>query len=111
MSKVGKALGFSMDKEDNAQMSTKGYNDSDIDKTAGLSLGDEGGGDESPASSMGDPSDGMKPKDDMMSAGPEVLAMKMFEKASTPEAKVEALKAFGEACGWTGGGSGDMGPY
>ncbi len=33
----------------------------------------------------------------------EVLAMQMFERAKTPEAKVDALKAFGEACGWGGG--------
>ena len=29
----------------------------------------------------------------------EVMAMKMFSNASSPEAKVEAMKAFLEACG------------
>jgi hypothetical protein len=32
-------------------------------------------------------------------ASAEVLAMKMFERASTPEAKVQAMKDFLEACG------------
>ncbi len=36
-------------------------------------------------------------------ASAEVMAMRMFEKASSPEAKVAALKAFGEACGWSSG--------
>lgn len=38
-----------------------------------------------------------KPKADTASA--EVLAMKQFDRASTPEAKVQALKDFLEACG------------
>jgi hypothetical protein len=32
----------------------------------------------------------------------EVMAMKMFSKASSPEAKVAAMKAFLEACGAIG---------
>ncbi len=40
-----------------------------------------------------------KPK----AASAEEMAMKMFDRAATPAAKVEALKAFGEACGWGGG--------
>jgi hypothetical protein len=33
------------------------------------------------------------------SASAEVLAMKQFERAATPEAKVQAMKDFLEACG------------
>jgi len=33
----------------------------------------------------------------------EVAAMKLFMKASSPEAKAEALKSFLEACGYTSG--------
>lgn len=60
---------------------------------------------------------GMKPESDSMEAAEpmemdeedgsqteaEVAAMKLFMKASSPEAKAEALKSFLEACGYTSG--------
>jgi len=48
-------------------------------------------GDDMPASS--------KAKPDDKSGSAEVLAMKQFERASTTEAKVQAMKDFIEACG------------
>ncbi len=38
-----------------------------------------------------------------MGGSAEVLAMKQFKRATTPEAMAAALKDFGEACGWTTG--------
>ncbi len=40
--------------------------------------------------------------DEAAPAGAEVLAMKQFKRASTPEAMAQALKDFLEACGVTG---------
>lgn len=38
-------------------------------------------------------------KDPKASASAEVLAMKQFDRATTPEMKVQAMKDFLEACG------------
>ncbi len=75
-SKLGKALGYSMD----------------------LGADDE----EAPVSEELDVEAEVKPKE-KTGGSAEVLAMKQFERATTPEAKVQALKDFGEACGWTSG--------
>ena len=59
---------------------------------------DMGSGDEDMGSEEEAPMSDAKP--DTGSA--ELMAMKMFEKATSPEAKVSALKAFLEACGAIG---------
>ncbi len=56
-----------------------------------LDLGDEEGDDESPASEP------KEPKAKVPTA--EVLAMKQFERAKSPEEKAQALKDFLSACG------------
>lgn len=53
-------------------------------------------GSEAPMSEGGEMMEEEAPK---ASASAEVLAMKQFERASTPEAKVQAMKDFLEACG------------
>lgn len=68
-SPIGKALGYSMDSEEEAPLSSEP-------------------GDEAPPS-----------KKDTKAPSAEVLAMKQFERAKTPEAKVEALRSFLSACG------------
>lgn len=85
MSKLGDALGFA---------SPKGL------KGAETPAMDEGDGSDTdsltPASEKTEPKGGTA----------EILAMRQFDRATTPEAKVQALKDFGEACGWGGGDSG-----
>lgn len=72
-SKLGKALGFSMDEGDASDM------------------------DDDTPPSVADPLED-KPK----GGSAEILAMKQFERATTTEAKVQALKDFLEACGAIG---------
>lgn len=93
-SKIGKALGFSMDLG-----KPKGPSiDEDMDET----LTGEGIDDALPDEpEMSGPESSGEPK----GGSAEVLAMKQFERATSPEAKVQALKDFGEACGWTSGPS------
>ncbi len=80
MSKLGKALGFSMD----------------------MGSGEAGAMDEGDASDEleSEPAASVKEKP---GGSAEVLAMKQFKRATTPEAMAAALKDFGEACGWTTG--------
>ncbi len=78
MSKLGDALGYSMDAGDGAS----------------------GAMDEGDASDMLEPPASAKEKP---GGSAEVLAMKQFKRATTPEAMAAALKDFGEACGWTTG--------
>ena len=70
MGKLSKALGFDM--EEAPEMGAE-----DMDE--GLEL-DE-------------------PMEKKTSASAEILAMKQFERATTPEAKVQAMKDFLESCG------------
>ena len=94
--KIGKALGFSMDLGETPKEKSLGINEGDLPRVD--TSADEGDSDDDMGEdSVSDP----KVKPDAM--GPEVLAMRMFDRAKTPEAKVEALKAFGEACGWSSG--------
>jgi len=105
-SKIGKALGFSMDSGDETPR----------EKKLGMSEGDIPFGDTSPDEMDSDSDKGedaspdsgsMTLEKDKGPMGPEEIAMKMFSRAKSPSEQVAALKAFGEACGW--GGSSDMG--
>lgn len=130
-SKIGKALGFSMDfgegtnpgKEDDRRQKD-GYSESEMAGVSGASLGKRSYGaklpkiDDSPAMMDSDDDAGEDPHDgpsseegspDSESAmetkgprGPEEIAMKMFSRAKSPSEQAAALKAFGEACGWGG---------
>lgn len=70
--------------------------------SAALGLSDMGGDEPPVEDDMGEAplSESTEKKSDTGSA--ELMAMKMFEKATSPEAKVTALKAFLEACGAIG---------
>ncbi len=72
-SKLGKALGFEMD-----------------------------GGDELPPSIPEDVDEMDEKAEKSSGNSAELLAMKQFERASSPEAKVQAMKDFLEACGAIG---------
>lgn len=67
---------------------------SKIGDTLGYSMDMEASASEPMEDPLAEPAE-----DDAGKADAEVLAMKQFERAKTPEAKVEALKAFLEACG------------
>ena len=72
---------------------------SKLGKALGFGMGEEL--EEAPPSIPEDV-DAMDAKVKKPAASAEVMAMKLFMSATTPEAKAEALKAFGESCGWTG---------
>jgi len=74
MSKLGDALGFPKEP-----------------KAFSADEGDASDSEDAPASS--------KAKPDDKSGSAEMLAMKQFERASSTEAKVQAMKDFIEACG------------
>ncbi len=76
-SAIGKALGYSMDVPS-------------ADKAGEMDEGDSSDEELTPASKA-------EPK----AASAEVLAMKQFERAKSPEAKVQALKDFLSACGYS----------
>lgn len=70
-----------------------------LSKALGLDMpSDEAPASDAGLSDEGDESDMLeKPKADSGSA--EILAMKQFERAADPAAKVQAMKDFLEACG------------
>jgi hypothetical protein len=86
--KVGKALGFSMDLGETPREKELGVGTEDVEAVVD--------GAEDPLAEGLE----MAEEEAPVAASAEVMAMKMFERAKTPEAKVDALKAFGEACGW-----------
>jgi hypothetical protein len=95
-SKIGKALGYSMDSGESPREKSLGMNDGDIPSV-----------DKAPAemdsdSDMGEDSEPME-KDAGRTA--ELLAMKQFQSAASPEDAVSAMKNFLEACGMAGGAS------
>lgn len=126
-SKIGKALGFSMDfgdgtnpgQEDNKRQ-LEGFSEGEMARTAGSALGKESSGrklpkvDDSPAEMDSDNDNGEDPHDGPSSdsspdsgstkgdGSPEHIAMKMFSRAKSPHEQASALKAFGEAMGWGG---------
>jgi hypothetical protein len=112
-SKIGKALGFTMDHGGETKRQKKfGYNESDISKIVegkGPDPVDAGGDlpsdlesdEEAPVSESGE--DPMASDEPEGTGSAEVLAMKQFGRATTPEAKVAALKDFLEALGVFGG--------
>lgn len=71
---------------------------SKLGKALGFDMGGMPGGDAEDSSDALDeaPASAKEPKAGLSA---ETMAMKMFEKASTPEAKVTAFKALLEACG------------
>lgn len=95
MSAIGRALGFSMDAGEAPREKRMGMSEGDIGSIAGDTEDDTG-----PESKSPDSEGSEKPK-----ATAETLAMKQFERASTTEAKVAAMKDFLEACGMTSAGS------
>jgi hypothetical protein len=104
-SKIGKALGYSMDLGETPREKKLGINDGNLPKVDAYpaemdSDSDAGEDANGPDSSMEDGPESMK---DEPKADAEVMAMRLFEKAKSPEAKVDALKAFLEACGAIGG--------
>lgn len=90
-SKIGKALGFTMDMGETPREKHLGMGEADIPDTSP---------DSSPDMS-GPESESMEKPKGKTSA--ETLAMKLFDKASDPESKVEAFKSLLEACGVTSG--------
>ena len=130
-SKIGKALGFSMDfgegtnpgPEDDKRQKD-GYSEGEMAHGAGASLGKQSYGsklpkiDDSPAmmdsdddagedphdgpSSDPSPDSGSMGSEDKGPVAPEHIAMKMFSRAKSPHEQASALKAFGEAMGWGG---------
>lgn len=101
-SKLGKALGFSMDLGETPKEKKLGMNSSDIDSTTGGS-GKTPAEDQIPQSENGEEVMDDEGSEKSGDASAETLAMKMFEKASTTEAKVSAFRSLLEACGVTGG--------
>lgn len=103
-SKIGKALGFSMDSGESPREKKMGMNEGDLPSV------DTHPGDMDSDSEMGDdsaPDSGSMTDEPKGPQGPEEIAMKMFSRAKSPSEQAAALKAFGEACGW-GGGQGDL---
>lgn len=67
-----------------------------LSKALGMDM-DMASADDMAPESTGEPKSEEKPKEGDSTA--EVLAMKQFERAGTPEAKAQAMKDFLEACG------------
>lgn len=126
-SKIGKALGFSMDFGEGTNPGTEegkrqleGFSEGEMARTAGSALGKESSGrklpkiDDSPDEMDSDNDNGEDPHDGPSSdsspdsgstkgdGSPEHIAMKMFSRAKSPHEQASALKAFGEAMGWGG---------
>jgi hypothetical protein len=112
-SKIGKALGFTSDWKEGAnpgqhdnRRAKQGFNESDISAIVEGDGPHPVGGqpdddDEAPVSESGE--DPMASDEPEGTGSAEVLAMKQFGRATTPEAKVAALKDFLEALGVFGG--------
>ena len=100
-SKIGKALGFSMDSGESPMEKKKGMSEGDIPSIDAVP-------EEMDSDDAAPDSGSMTVKEPSAESSPEVMAMRLFDRATSPQAKVDALKAFGEACGW---GGGDLGSY
>jgi len=122
-SKIGKALGFDIDAGENEYERKKGFNNGDIvipdvkksmnGNVKGVSgrvsdpdpdeLNDDPHGGPDSSGPMSEPPESMDMEKPKGKQSAEVLAMRLFDKAGSPEAKVEAFRSLLEACGVTSG--------